>query len=96
MATPAPTAPAPRRNVAPYGDSDSDGQASGGRRAGQLTSLVPAAPGLVQPAGQLLKGATDDSGQLKNPAFLLGVKLDVEAEVHLSARVKGDISVGLY
>ncbi|KAJ2985924.1 hypothetical protein NUW58_g5279 [Xylaria curta] len=28
--------------------------------------------------------------------FLVGVKLDLEAEVHLTARVRGDILVGLY
>jgi hypothetical protein len=43
-----------------------------------------------------LKGATDDSGKPKDPALLLGIKLDLEAEVHLTARVKGDICIGLY
>lgn len=46
--------------------------------------------------GQLLKGAVDDNGVQKNPSLLLGIKIDVEAEVHLTARVKGDIAVGLY
>ncbi len=48
------------------------------------------------PEGQLLKGAVDDNGVQKNPSLLIGVKIDVEAEVHLTARVKGDIAVGLY
>lgn len=46
--------------------------------------------------GQLLKGATDDQGKQKAAALLVGIKLDLEAEVHLTARVKGDICVGLY
>jgi hypothetical protein len=46
--------------------------------------------------GSLLKGATDENGELKAAALMLGVKLDLEAEVHLTARVRGDITVGLY
>ena len=47
-------------------------------------------------AGGLLKGATDDNGNLKPAALMLGIKLDLEAEVHLTARVRGDITIGLY
>ena len=47
-------------------------------------------------AGQLLRGATDDQGNQKSAALLVGIKLDLEAEVHLTARVRGDICVGLY
>ncbi|KAI0429295.1 hypothetical protein F5Y09DRAFT_310709 [Xylaria sp. FL1042] len=47
-------------------------------------------------AGNLIKGPIDDDGKLKSAALLVGVKLDLEAEVHLSARVRGDIVVGLY
>ncbi|CAG9982038.1 unnamed protein product [Clonostachys byssicola] len=43
-----------------------------------------------------LLGAADDNGKLKDAALLLGIKLDLEAEVHLTARVKGDVVVGLY
>lgn len=46
--------------------------------------------------GQLLKGATDDNGNQKAAALLVGIKLDLEAEVHLTARVRGDICIGLY
>ncbi|KAI0975224.1 hypothetical protein F5Y03DRAFT_1517 [Xylaria venustula] len=46
--------------------------------------------------GNLIKGPIDDDGKLKSAALLVGVKLDLEAEVHLSARVRGDIVVGLY
>ncbi|KAI0970405.1 hypothetical protein F4678DRAFT_138676 [Xylaria arbuscula] len=46
--------------------------------------------------GNLIKGPIDDEGKLKSAALLVGVKLDLEAEVHLSARVRGDIVVGLY
>lgn len=46
--------------------------------------------------GQLLHGATDDEGKNKSAALLVGVKLDLKAEVHLTARVKGDFCIGLY
>ncbi|KAH6871604.1 hypothetical protein B0T10DRAFT_611173 [Thelonectria olida] len=62
----------------------------------QFVVPLPTSTGLNQPAGQLLKGATDDAGHQKTAALLVGVKLDLEAEVHLTARVKGDIVVGLY
>ncbi|KAH6689884.1 hypothetical protein F5X68DRAFT_230487 [Plectosphaerella plurivora] len=48
------------------------------------------------PVGNLLKGPVDDNGNLKNAALMVGIKLDLEAEVHLTARVRGDIIVGLY
>ncbi|KAI1362958.1 hypothetical protein F5Y08DRAFT_341149 [Xylaria arbuscula] len=47
-------------------------------------------------AGNLVKGPIDEDGKLKSAALLVGVKLDLEAEVHLAARVRGDIVVGLY
>lgn len=46
--------------------------------------------------GNLLKGPVDEDGKLKNAALMVGIKLDLEAEVHLTARVRGDILVGLY
>ncbi|KAJ8118288.1 hypothetical protein ONZ43_g4023 [Nemania bipapillata] len=93
----APTSIPMKNNAAYNSDSDSDGQARGGRRA--LTQALPQLPtssGLSQPAGQLLKGATDEHGNQKAAALLVGIKLDLEAEVHLTARVRGDICVGLY
>ncbi|KAH9999710.1 hypothetical protein F4779DRAFT_605252 [Xylariaceae sp. FL0662B] len=109
MATPTPstTSAIPmKNNVAYNSESDSDGQARGGRKPqNQLspnqysqTSLpqLPTSAGLSQPAGQLLRGATDDQGRQKSAALLVGVKLDLEAEVHLTARVRGDVCVGLY
>ncbi|KAK8172957.1 hypothetical protein BKA80DRAFT_307385 [Phyllosticta citrichinensis] len=48
------------------------------------------------PTGTLLKGATDADGKQKDPALLLGIKLDLDAEIHLTARVRGDIAIGLY
>ncbi|KAI1466220.1 uncharacterized protein F4812DRAFT_461191 [Daldinia caldariorum] len=48
------------------------------------------------PIGNLLKGPVDESGKLKDAALLVGIKLDLEAEVHATARVRGDIVVGLY
>ncbi|CAG9953064.1 unnamed protein product [Clonostachys rosea f. rosea IK726] len=62
----------------------------------QFTVPLPTATGLAEPAGQLIKGATQDDGSLRDAALLLGIKLDLEAEVHLTARVKGDVVVGLY
>ncbi|KAF4499773.1 hypothetical protein FAGAP_4048 [Fusarium agapanthi] len=100
-----PSSPAPVRNStalskpAYASDSDSDGQARGGRRSQKQQQFVvplPTSTGLSQPAGQLLKGATDENGAQKSAALLVGIKLDLEAEVHLTARVKGDIVVGLY
>ncbi|KAI0179471.1 hypothetical protein GGR52DRAFT_307951 [Hypoxylon sp. FL1284] len=48
------------------------------------------------PIGNLLKGPVDETGKLKDAALLVGIKLDLEAEVHATARVRGDIVVGLY
>ncbi|CAG9952236.1 hypothetical protein V2G26_014832 [Clonostachys chloroleuca] len=62
----------------------------------QFTVPLPTATGLSEPAGQIIKGATQDDGSLRDAALLLGIKLDLEAEVHLTARVKGDVVVGLY
>ncbi|KAF2001994.1 hypothetical protein P154DRAFT_544835 [Amniculicola lignicola CBS 123094] len=73
-------------------DSD-DGQASGGRK---ISPLPPSSSNLHRPAGSILKGAVDDNGKLKDAALLLGIKLDLEAEIHLTARIRGDITIGLY
>ncbi|KAK7427369.1 hypothetical protein QQZ08_006138 [Neonectria magnoliae] len=70
-------------------DSESETQ-------GQFVVPLPTSTSLNRPAGQLLKGATDDEGKQKAAALLVGIKLDLEAEVHLTARVKGDVVVGLY
>ncbi|KUI61815.1 hypothetical protein VP1G_08973 [Cytospora mali] len=48
------------------------------------------------PVGNLLKGTVDKDGNLKDASLAVGIKLDLEAEVHLTARVRGDILVGLY
>ncbi|KAK9777984.1 putative Superoxide dismutase copper/zinc binding domain-containing protein [Seiridium cardinale] len=48
------------------------------------------------PVGNLLKGPVDANGKLKDAALMVGIKLDLEAEVHLTARVRGDILIGLY
>ncbi|KAK7927348.1 hypothetical protein PG985_004346 [Apiospora marii] len=82
-------------------DSDSsDGQARGGRRQLQQVNTglppLPTSSGLSQPAGQLLRGAVDDQGKNTKAALMVGIKLDLEAEVHLTARVRGDIAIGLY
>ncbi|KAH7120293.1 hypothetical protein B0J13DRAFT_649030 [Dactylonectria estremocensis] len=73
---------------------DSDSSDSQGKR--QFVVPLPTATALNRPAGQLLRGATDDEGKQKSAALLIGIKLDLEAEVHLTARVKGDIVIGLY
>jgi hypothetical protein len=88
------------------GSASPSGQATGGRKVTSTTSTtaspsipsasVPSSSRLNQPAGSLLKGATDDNGKLKDAALLLGIKLDLEAEIHLTARIRGDITIGLY
>ncbi|KAH7093094.1 hypothetical protein FB567DRAFT_163392 [Paraphoma chrysanthemicola] len=75
--------------------SDTDSQASGGRKVAQAGS-VPTSSTLNRPAGNIVKGAVDDKGNLKDAALLLGIKLDLEAEIHLTARIRGDITIGLY
>ncbi|TAQ84064.1 hypothetical protein B7494_g7611 [Chlorociboria aeruginascens] len=57
---------------------------------------LPTTDSLRAPAGGLLRGAVDDNGQLKSAGLMVGIKLDLEAEVHLTARVRGDIVIGLY
>ncbi|PVI01701.1 hypothetical protein DM02DRAFT_613509 [Periconia macrospinosa] len=80
-------------------DSD-DGQSSGGRKivtgAGSAGPKAPSSSSLNRPAGSLVKGPVDENGKLKDPAVLLGIKLDLEAEIHLTARIRGDITIGLY
>ncbi|KAJ9614651.1 hypothetical protein H2200_002788 [Cladophialophora chaetospira] len=44
----------------------------------------------------LLKRASDENGNLKAAALMVSIKLDLEAEIHLTARVLGDKTVGLY
>ncbi|KAI3392719.1 hypothetical protein diail_5276 [Diaporthe ilicicola] len=70
-----------------------------GQMKGQVGHGLPL-PGLSGvangPVGNLLKGPVDDNGNLKAAALTVGIKLDLEAEVHLTARVRGDILVGLY
>ncbi|KAF2677417.1 hypothetical protein K458DRAFT_319642, partial [Lentithecium fluviatile CBS 122367] len=75
-------------------DADS-AQAQGNRRLAAAASSGPNSVLRKEP-GSLLKGATDENGELKAAALMLGIKLDLEAEIHLTARVRGDITVGLY
>ncbi|TEY82584.1 hypothetical protein BOTCAL_0028g00050 [Botryotinia calthae] len=56
----------------------------------------PSSEGLRAPAGHLLKGATEADGSLKPAAVMVGIKLDLEAEAHLTAHIRGDIVIGLY
>ncbi|KAF2798485.1 hypothetical protein K505DRAFT_371695 [Melanomma pulvis-pyrius CBS 109.77] len=79
-----------------YMSGSDDGQASGGRKVMNNIGLPPTSNNLNRPAGSLLKGATDENGKLKDAALLLGIKLDLEAEIHLTARIRGDITIGLY
>jgi hypothetical protein len=87
----------PHTNLSSSGD---DAQAQGNRRLNLATGAASPSPHpnsvLYQAPGSLLKGATDDEGNLKPAALMLGIKLDLEAEVHLTARVRGDITIGLY
>lgn len=74
--------------------TNEDGQATGGRRLGAI--VPPPNSALHQAPGSLLKGATDSNGNLKDASLMVGIKLDLEAEIHLTARVRGDITIGLY
>ncbi|OHF00187.1 hypothetical protein CORC01_04595 [Colletotrichum orchidophilum] len=40
------------------------------------------------PVGNLLRGPVDENGKLTKAALMVGIKLDLEAEVHLTARVR--------
>ncbi|KAJ4290966.1 hypothetical protein N0V90_010162 [Kalmusia sp. IMI 367209] len=76
-------------------NASDDGHAAGGRRG--LTNIKSGPnSALNQAPGSLLKGATDANGNLKDASLMVGIKLDLEAEVHLTARVRGDITIGLY
>jgi len=75
------------------------------KNAPDLTTTDRRGPGLPMPGlsgtangpvGNLLKGPVDEAGKLKDAALMVGIKLDLEAEVHLTARIRGDILVGLY
>jgi hypothetical protein len=66
-------------------DTDSDGQASGGRKISSNDDAVPTSETLNRPAGNVIKGAVDEKGNLKDAALSLGIKLDLEAEIHLTA-----------
>lgn len=95
MATPAVTRPTG------YGSDSDDGQATGGRKistniANQGMGGPPSSSNLGRPAGSIVKGPVNNDGSLKDAALLLGIKLDLEAEIHLTARVRGDITIGLY
>lgn len=80
-----------------YGsDTDTDGQASGGRKISNKVGTVPSSTSLNRPAGNIIKGPVDENGKLKDAALLVGIKLDLEAEIHLTARIRGDITLGLY
>ncbi|KAH7155936.1 hypothetical protein EDB81DRAFT_880274 [Dactylonectria macrodidyma] len=90
----APTLPAPTRAPARSPAVSFESRQAENNR--QFVVPLPTSTGLSVPAGQLLRGATDDEGKNKSAALLVGIKLDLEAEVHLTARVKGDVCVGLY
>lgn len=81
------------------GGAPSDGQAGGGRKISTNIANqggAPSSASLGRPAGSIVKGPVNDDGSLKDAALLLGIKLDLEAEIHLTARIRGDITIGLY
>ncbi|KAK0391924.1 hypothetical protein NLU13_1422 [Sarocladium strictum] len=88
----------------PSGLANGDGPFGGNPKAGmgQAGGPVPNLPmpnlsgNANGPIGNLLKGPVGPDGKLKDAALMVGIKLDLEAEVHLTARVRGDILVGLY
>ncbi|KAH6675415.1 hypothetical protein B0J14DRAFT_652264 [Halenospora varia] len=89
----------PTKNTIPStADLAFDSMRKAGQPGANLSSLPM--PNLSGPAnsaiGNLLKGPVHDDGRLKDAGVLIGIKLDIEAEVHLTARVRGDIVIGLY
>ncbi|KAL5594005.1 hypothetical protein BROUX41_001058 [Berkeleyomyces rouxiae] len=74
-------------------ESHAHNSAGGFQNNISMPNLSGPANGIV---GNLLKGPVSKDGQLKDAALMVGIKLDLEAEVHLTARVRGDILVGLY
>ncbi|KAH6682708.1 hypothetical protein B0J14DRAFT_574199 [Halenospora varia] len=83
-------------NAAYSPNDDSSRKAMTANFSGSSLPSLPTSDGLRAPAGGLLRGAVDDQGNLTKAALMVGIKLDLEAEVHLTARVRGDIIVGLY
>ncbi|CAN8105096.1 unnamed protein product [Discula destructiva] len=96
---PAPERPSPLNNVPRFGEDKQERQERGlGPHLNHHQHLPM--PGLSGPPngpiGNLLKGTVDKEGNLKDASLSVGIKLDLEAEVHLTARIRGDILVGLY
>ncbi|KAH8773571.1 hypothetical protein F5883DRAFT_26395 [Diaporthe sp. PMI_573] len=100
----APTAPSPSassgagalNNVPRFGGQHDDRERDN-KITGHHHLPMPGLSGNPNGAvGNLLRGAVDSKGDLKDAALQVGIKLDLEAEVHLTARVRGDIIVGLY
>ncbi|KEZ42207.1 hypothetical protein SAPIO_CDS6282 [Scedosporium apiospermum] len=97
---PAPTMSSPAKNPQLAMDT-AQAYTQGNTQAGNrgpianlpLPNLSGQANGVI---GNLLKGPVGADGKLKDAALMVGIKLDLEAEVHLTARVRGDILVGLY
>jgi hypothetical protein len=61
-------------------------------------SGAPALPGnssLAKEPGGLVKLPENADGKPKDPSLQISVKLDIAVEVHLSARIRGDIVIGL-
>jgi len=63
-------------------DTGSQGQASGGRKISSNIGPVSSSLNPNRPAGNIIKGPVDDNGKLEDAALLLGIKLDLEAEIN--------------
>jgi hypothetical protein len=89
---------APATKIAPNDVSSSYSYGGLAPTSNKMTNLpMPNLSGQANgPIGNLLKGPVDANGNLKDAALMVGIKMDLEAEVHLTARVRGDILVGLY
>ncbi|KAK3053811.1 hypothetical protein LTR09_005091 [Extremus antarcticus] len=65
--------------------------------AGQLASAPDSALGGLGGRGK----TTEDKGTIQTPegekpsSLKIHIKLDLDVEIHLSARIKGDITIGL-
>ena len=70
--------------------------AARGKQNALIVAIGTGLGGAIVVNGQLLRGAVDDQGKPTKAALMVGIKLDLEAEIHLTARVRGDIAIGLY
>ena len=68
-------------------DTDSEGQASSRREISINIGSGPLSASINQRAGNTIQGPVDENGKRKDARLLIEIKLDLEAEIHLTARI---------